>query len=550
MTDAVATQVAESKSAPNEQASAGSRAHATGILFVLLCAAITRLGYHLLMYPCWTFDTPGYLRAAYLLSHGYFTDGARTPGYPLLLTLARWLGHVPYFDTEPAIIASGLQSILGVASAGLIYCTLLALGVRKAMAIAGAAFFSVLGAVCVWELLLLSQSLSLFTVTLSVALFAVTMAAAQKRRRLILPAISTGVAFSLAVLVRPENLVLCIVLTMVPAALCSISWWRGDRTASRQFGRVALLLPLAAAPMILCWMTWNYVGVGRFRITTLTSWNMSSAVYNLFDRVGPEDRVIGELLAKADLIRNHPEKVPASERFFMATAPGQVVQDTYWATMGAIRSRYREMPLAPPPASGRFGSWIRSFASEDARRFTRSFTAASIITEIPGLDPNDLGDYVGRVSWKLAKAYPGAWLGNAYRNFTREAFRFHMVPPAPGVLLEPRSYEADGEAIRHPVLRPAATWMDAVQAPVLTFLFVLTLALGACFPAAIFERTGDALVADATATGVALAVVGTFVACCLFACYMPHYGVPHWGAIVICGTYGLDRAWRALANRA
>ena len=532
------------------EAAASAGSDATGILLVLLCAAVVRFGYHWMMYPSWTFDFWGYVRAAYLLSHGYFTDGARTPGFLLFLTLARWLDRVPFFDTGAAIIASGLQSALGVAATALIYYALLALKVRRGMALAGAAFFGASVGVCVFEMLLLPQSLSLFAMTASVALFALTMAAVEKRKRNTALAIATGLMFSAAVLIRPENLVFCIILALVPATLGVVCRWRGDFDSFRQFGKIALLLPLAAAPAILCWMTWNYIGIGRFRVTTLTSWNMSSAVYNLFDRVGPEDRVLGEWLARADLIRNHPEKVPPSERFIEPTAPGQVVQDTYWATLGVILRHHRDMPLTPLPPSGRFGTWIRSFGSADARQYTHSMAAGALVPEVAGLDPNDVGDYIGRVSWKLVRNYPGAWLQNGYRNFAREAFRFHMGPPPVEVELEPRSFENNGSPIHHAALRPVVIWADRLEAPVLAFLFVLTLALGALFPLAIFRRQVGRFAHDTTAAGIAFGVIATFVACCLLACYMPHYGVPHWGAIVICGTYGVDRARRAVGDAA
>lgn len=521
------------------------------ILAIIVCGVIIRILYRCLFLPCWYGDTRTYVDAGDLLAHGYFTDGARTPGYPLFLALARWLwpGHFPDLPFGAALLATALQSILGVVSIVLVYETLRALRVSKKATIAGTAFFAVLHGICQFEMFLLAQSLSLFAVVLGICLFAKTMAGVDRDENPTIRAISTGAAFSFAVLVRPENLVLFLLLALLPGLLWLRSQWlQRENEKSRRLGRVAVLLPMAAAPLLLGWMAWNYIGVGRFQITTLTSWNVNSSVYNLFDRVDPEDRVIGELLSRADLIRNHPEAVPAKERFFVPKVPGQVIQDTYWAVWKQIIDRHAEMPLPPPrTTSTRLGAWIRSLGSTEARKYTHAYAAGAPIHPIPDRDPNEIGDYMASVSWKLIRKYPGAWLHNAFLDFTREGFSFHMGPPPIGDLPDPRSYW-DGGVIQNNTLRRLAVWSDRLQAPVLTLLFVLTLGLGSSYPWFVSCWTDRDETCDATAAALALGVTATIAACCLFACYMPHFGVPHWGTIVICGTYAIDRTVRFVAD--
>jgi hypothetical protein len=80
---------------------------------------------------------------------------------------------------------------------------------------------------------------------------------------------------------------------------------------------------------------------------------------------------------------------------------------------------------------------------------------------------------------------------------------------------------------------------------------VLTLALSAVYSWAVFRgRDPDALLFDAAASALALGLLATLIAFCLFSGYMPQHGVPHWGTIVICGTYAMDRTARAFAGRA
>ena len=522
------------------------RGEARPVFFILLLGMIVRAGYHLLFAPWWSGDTISYIDSSSILSHGYFTDGARTPGYPLFLALAGVLwngGKDAFFSTGApgaALIATWMQSLLGLAATALVFYTLRALRVREPLVIAGAAFFAVLHAVCQFEMAILAQSFSLFALALGIWLFTRTMQAVESDEPVGVRTALAGIAFSFAVLVRPENLVFFVALVSVPAICWLAAKWRGaDAAQRRAWLNVACVLPLAAAPLVLAWMTWNYIGIGRFQITTLTAWNRSSSVYNLFDRVDPQDRVLGELLARADLIRNHPDQLPGRS-FFKSPAPGQVVQDTFIATFYDIVVRRGEMPLPRADAQrNAFGRWIRSFASDERRRYTHQYLAAWRIPVVAERDPNDIGDYVGAVSLRLQMKYPGAWLANAFRNFFRDGFRFSMAPPPIDETKDPHSFSG-GSVTRNRNLWTAAAWLNRIERPVMLIFFVATLGLALLSPFILLRRTPPAM-PEVAVSAIALGVIGTFVACCLFACYMPHYGEPHWAAIVICGVFSGDR---------
>jgi hypothetical protein len=264
--------------------------------------------------------------------------------------------------------------------------------------------------------------------------------------------------------------------------------------------------------------------------------------------------VLGELLVKAHLVRNHPEMV-TGEKFWKATLPGEVVQDAYWTTIWEIVYRRAEMPIPPPhPALNGFLLWVRGLGSAEARRFTHAYAAGARIPVVPDKNPNNIGDpnaigeYINSVSWKLVRKYPAAWLLNVIENFNREAFKFSLSPPPPSEFKDPRSW--DGQTVvRERELWSFAVWWNRLQAPFLTVFFILTLGIAFFAPVIILGADDGHIARDATVVALAVGVVATFVACCMFACYMPHYGLPYWGAIVICGVYAVDRVLGVLQSR-
>jgi hypothetical protein len=51
----------------------------------------------------------------------------------------------------------------------------------------------------------------------------------------------------------------------------------------------------------------------------------------------------------------------------------------------------------------------------------------------------DVGDYIGRVSLKLARRYPRAWLTNIADNFFHETFDFRYAQTGPSNTIDPQT---------------------------------------------------------------------------------------------------------------
>lgn len=521
----------------------------------------------MIFWPWWSADSITYTDAGYLLTHGYFTDAARGPAYPLFLEFAQRLTRVrafhimhaytaaelPYllgraFDEPAAQAATVLQSILGLLTAGLLYSTLRTLRIRKWLAFAAALLFAVLHVTCQFEMLILTQSVALFAVMLSIWLYTRAMANIADGRNPACVSVLAGIAFSAAILVRSEIVIFFAVVVLMTALL----WIRfhlspGLKRQARLLRTLAVLMPVAASPLLLAWMSWNYVGIGRFQLTTLTGWSMSEPVYNLFDRVSPEDRILGELLTTSYLIRNHPEQAPG-RRFWLATPRGEVIQDHYWATFADIIARRFEMPLPEPNTApdSKFITWLLSLGRPDARLYTHNFLSGSRIRTVWERDPNDIGDYVGKVSWELALKYPGDWLRNAADNFARESFRFNFGPPGTNPTPDPVSLGGHASVVRNRNLREFAVFWNRTQVPILTIAYIFALGLALFSPFVLLRaRRPDAL-HDATAAILAVALLAQIAAFSLLACYMPKYAVVNLATIFICAVYVLENAKRAI----
>ncbi len=105
-------------------------------------------------------------------------------------------------------------------------------------------------------------------------------------------AVLLGLAVAFAALVRPDNLVFFAVILLVTAAFAIRFTFIPSRAVlACRLLLVCLLIATSAAPPIVAWMTCNYIGTGRFRMTNMMGLHMSQPVYNMFDQVDPEDEV-------------------------------------------------------------------------------------------------------------------------------------------------------------------------------------------------------------------------------------------------------------------
>jgi hypothetical protein len=534
----VATGAAKVEPQPELRASQRSRGFwGSGprpVFRVLLYGALVRAIYHFGYVPGWCADSVGYADAGYLLSHGYFTDGARTPIYPLFLAfsqrIAQRIFHVPSlykaedlpyllgmaFDVADAQIATAIQSLLGLLACCLLYLTLRELRVSERLAMGAAIGFALLHAVCQFEMLILAQSLSLFSLMLAIWLFTKTMVSMHRGRKPLRLALLTGTAFGGAALVRAENLVFFASILLFTAAVALRSLWMpAPQRRGPALALVVVVLPLAAAPMLLAWMSWNYVGVHRFRISTLAG----SMRPELFAQLDPEDRVLAELGARH-------------------------------ASIGQLVKRRAELPLGPPrlePRPNKYLEWrVGQIVGADAHRYTHSFLNATKIPPMPERNPQELSDYVGRVTAKSVKNHPGLWIRYAAYNFAAETFRFSYPPPIARDLADVASL--DGQPIvKYKSFWYCLLWWNRLQAPLLTCLYVLTLGYFIFGPMLLLRAQEDSWVLDAAVTAVAFGTVGTFLALCVYVSYNRSYAVPYLGALVVCAIYALDNRARFLS---
>jgi hypothetical protein len=504
---------------------------------ILAAGLVMRLLYHLAYRPWWSGDTVWFTSRLWEWTHGYYPDGWRQPVYSLFLGLADLVAgsRVAYgaISVEAASVAVVLQSALGLLAVVLICDTMRTLGVRERLAFGGALFFALVGGFSHFEMLLLSQSLAVFWLVLSCWLFVRTMKRLQRGDPVIFSAILTGLGSCVAVLVRAEMLVFFGALLGCMTLVFALIAFRGRsqaaagptkrrspskavrRTFAQSAGTALWAAPMAAAPGTLLWMYLIYLGTGQFKLTTIMGYNFNQTVYNLYDRVGQEDRVLGQIMVKYYRQFNHD---------------GQVRRDYLWSALPEIDAHRQEMPIHQ-----------RERPVRDPDPYGISQNIANNL---------DLGDYMGEVSLKLAKDNPRDYLGNVAGSFVHDTFNFAYPQTAPRAEItaasDPRSVDGR-DVVRYPALWRIAVWINRVQAPLLCGLYVCTLALALGGPIWLLwgPRSGTALM-DGAVLAMVLSTVATFLSFCVTMAYRSEYGPPFLGVMLIAFVYTLDRilGWR------
>lgn len=273
-------------------------------------------------------------------------------------------------------------------------------------------------------------------------------------------------------------------------------------------------------------MTFNYVGVGQFRITTSTGWQMSQAVYNLWDRVPPEDRVLGETLSRSYARRG---ELGRGDR-----------RDHFWLVFDELTTRSRELPLDNSRAKlVRHGisGWLYGLPPESSRYYTHKYSAGAVMRPTTSVEvPNSVGDYVGKVSWKLMRMYPRSWLHNAATDFL---LTFNFDPAIP--------WRGDGIAVtggstaRFPLLASVLVGIGKFESPILTALYCIAIGFVVALPVTLAISEWNRFLRYWTVSAFATGTLGTMLAYCLLAGYDARYAIPHTGTLVVCGALMVDR---------
>ncbi len=359
----------------------GDRTRAEGAALVAVAAAWILLlyaGFNPLMYG----DSPGYVAPGCMLwgpigVRDY--DGARTPLYPLFLSALQHL-HSGTCLLEPAPgaleLVTAVQLLLHVASIAYLYRALAGTGRLVRLLGIAAIAFSPLQALATRQIL--SEALA---GPLLLAFLAHLLRFARGRSER--DATLAFALLALLTLTRPNVLV-----PLLPAAAL-VPWLGGDRR--RLLARAGLLVGL---PLLLL-ACFNLANRGHFKLTNFDGFAKTHVVYNLFDRVHEEDRVLGEIMS-----RQHQLDLANG------AADGQVV----WRSMPEIWKALDRMPF-----------------EKRARRSAGN---------------SDLNAYLDEVSGYLIREHPDVVVDNARSSFLR---LFHVgVLAVPPHGQDPRSPGHDG----------------------------------------------------------------------------------------------------------
>ena len=156
-----------------------------------------------------------------------------------------------------------------------------------------------------------------------------------------------------------------------------------------------------------------------------------------------------------------------------------------------------------------------------------------------------LSHYIGQASFRLLTKHPRLWLANAIDSW-KHTYIFDgrvATPPLdrPG---DPRTVDDK------PVTKSASLYRfvargRAIQAWPMVAAYWLSLGYLALFVVWLCRpRSIDT--ASVFVFAVTCATFGTFAAFCIIAVFFPHYGIPYWSSLVLCGSYMLHRivsAW-------
>ncbi len=507
---------------------------------ILFCGAAFRFLYQIAFRPCWSGDSLGYSSMFYYWTQHTYSTSERPPVFALFLGLAQWLaGDRPLasgMGTASQYLVVWLQGILGLAAALVVYASLRALEVRPRIALAGGLAFSVIGAVCLFERLILTELLALFFITFGSFFFICSTRALQARADFRWPAMSGGLCFTLAILTRPENVVFFVTLIGFLFLLCIRTRFRTSlHWASWRLVRLALLLAVSTAPLVILWMSWNLLSIGQFRLNTLTGVTRTESVYNLFDRVDSADRVAGDLLQKSYLLKNRN---------------GTIYRHHVWEAMPEL-TRAWQLGLLPVRYEERLPS--NRHVLELRHWLERHFGLREriVVNGVLLVQPIDLYDYLGVLSGRLAWRYPTIYVGNVVDNFLTDTFDYSYAPPEPAETNNPHAPEG-GSVVRHVRLYNVAVWINRIEAPLLKLGYVVLLGYVLFSPLVIFGATDESLLRNSAVVGLAVAAFSVVAVSCAVAAYYPEHGIPFLGVLLVCACFAVDNRKglvRALSGR-
>jgi len=508
------------------------------VFLILLAGTLVRIPFYMAFRPILSGDSEGYSTAYALWVNHYFYLGERTPVYPFFLGFAQWIAAAAparNLCLRAAYDAIRMQSVADVLAAALFYFALGALRIRPRTALAFSILLAAVPAVCKYEMNILNMSFSFAWLIVVMSLFLFTMQRIESGKPILAFSVATGICGSLAILNRPEFLIFLILLLALVVLMRLVS--RKFELAAKPLPKVALLVALSATPAVLAWMILMYAGIGQFRVTTINGWNKTRTVYNLFDRVGPEDRVVGEIM---------------SQTYDQERQSGGVnLREIVWSAEPRILQHLDSYPgmdlddvSNPSPFHQQVNRVVRQ--TFGFRELPCRIKLVDYCWEMMRIKI-DTGDYMGDVSGKLARKYPGAWLSNVATNFATESFNFDYLSA------EPARIEADlaaggGDPIINRWAANLTSLACKLEVPVLLLTYLVTLACFFYSPRTFFRKHDEHWVRDSTVTALATASIGTIVGMCVLAGFNRVYSLPHLAVFMMCSAYIWEHRFLAQQN--
>ncbi len=517
--------MAATDTALGQQARANTRKH---LALIALCAVAARIPFFLAYKPIWAGDSPSYSLVYYFWAHHQFFLGERTPVYPIFLGLAQWVNRVaPSIlpGTAVAYTVVTWQAILNILICLGFYFALRWVRVGERIALWATVILATLAGIPYFEMQILNHSLGFTQVTAIAIGYIALLRRINAGKKYALLAFGMGLLLGSAVLNRPELLLFTVVLVLGTAGL-RLTPVGQDAACGMKYLTSALLMMLGVAPLLLAWMALMYAGIGEFRITTLDGWNKSRTVFNLFDRVGPEDRALGDVLSHTWAVQQtYGDRVNPREHMFNA--------------FDDLKAHYAEFPIDHS---------VALHPSETNLKAARLGYEYLGLQRVPCAVQNnlacyenmrakiDLGDYIGDVSTKLMRRYPGAWAYNVVYNWIHETFNFayaDLKPSVPG--FEFMAVDG-GSFVRSRALDKALIWVMRIESPFLIAAYTVTIVFGIAGPLWLWRRAQAATVEDWAVVLLALSAVASIALTCVLAGFNRIYSVPYLAIFVLCAA--------------
>lgn len=251
-----------------------------GFIVAVLLGLTLRILLYQAYSPWISGDTGGYTSVSQNMieRHWGAIDGGRTPGYPAFLTSIRLLAGAPYGDMDhlPFELIVLAQMALGLLVIAATFFLCLLLQTSWKVATLTSAFVGTAVNVANFDTAILTETLSLFLVTTSVAW--ITWCAFRKTwspKEMI----ALGLWISFATLTRPNNIGLFIVLLLGMIFFSHES----PLKARLRFAKSVLAWVVPSCAVIVAWCQLNKVNNGHFTMSVLSGFLSSTKIGNYIE---------------------------------------------------------------------------------------------------------------------------------------------------------------------------------------------------------------------------------------------------------------------------